>query len=427
VAVLAATVAVVAFGVPLGLAVGRIQRERAELRLASLAARLMDVGGDRLAPTITLPQVVAGDDATSVGIYGPSGQRISGAGPATSPMAAQASARGEQVSGFEGDELAVASPLVAGTRGRDTVRVAEPAQATDDDVYAAWGLMALLAVAVVALAGAVGYVLARRVTGPLDRLTDNAAKLGAGDFGIRALPSGLAEVDAAADALERTAGRLGRLLERERAFSADASHQLRTPVTALRIGLESAALDPKATVVGVTDEALTQVDRLEATLEELIRLARDVDPVGSAVDVAGLIAEVQARWSRRMTREARTLSVDVPGDLAAVKATRVAAAHALDVLISNALEHGAGQINIRARAIVGGVCIDVSDEGRGVDSDGDVIFQRRGPAASGNGIGLALARSLVEVDGGSLTLAHAGPGPVFSIVLPEATAGEGNR
>src|SRR5258708_23066472 len=106
--------------------------------------------------------------------------------------------------------------------------------------------MAVLAAAAIAIAGVIAWRQAVRLATPLERLTHDARALGNGDFTVRAGRFGVREADAASQALEDTAAYLGRLLAWERSFTSDVSHQLRTPLTALRVGLESAITRPSA-------------------------------------------------------------------------------------------------------------------------------------------------------------------------------------
>ncbi len=94
--------------------------------------------------------------------------------------------------------------------------------------------------------------------------------------------------------------------------------------------------------------------------------------------------------------------------------------HVLDVLVDNASRHGAGAVTIETRAAAGGVAIDVRDEGPGIDGDPERLFVRRNRDARHHGIGLTLARSLAEADGGKLQVTHARPGAVFSLFLAPA-------
>ncbi len=89
----------------------------------------------------------------------------------------------------------------------------------------------------------------------------------------------------------------------------------------------------------------------------------------------------------------------------------------LDVLVSNAARHGAGTLTVAAHNIPGGVAIEVADEGPGVTGDPDRIFVRRDSAERSHGIGLALARSLAEAEGGRLLLRPGGPGATFALLF----------
>src|SRR6185295_12731300 len=116
------------------------------------------------------------------------------------------------------------------------------------------------------------------------------------------------EVDEVGAALDATAARLDELLQRERAFSADASHQLRTPLQALRIELEAAELRGDAPPEVQT--ALRQVDRLEATIATLLAVARDVPRRGSAIDMGAVLEAARDRWHGPLAAESRPLRVE---------------------------------------------------------------------------------------------------------------------
>jgi signal transduction histidine kinase len=280
--------------------------------------------------------------------------------------------------------------------------------------------MAALATGALATAGALAWRQARRLSRPVVALADAAARLGQGDFSIWAPASGVAEVDAAADALNATAGRIGELVARERAFSADASHQLRTPLTRARLRLESTLATPAAGHTEAIEAALGDIDHLEATVEELLALARDVGPRRERLDVPALLADVEGRWHGALAGAGRPLRVIVDSGLPPVDASTAALRHVLDVLIENAAEHGAGTVTVHARPTAGALAVDVADEGPGpAASDGD-LFRRRSETARGSGIGLALARSLADAEGGRLVLSRPGPEPCFTVLLPAA-------
>ena len=256
-------------------------------------------------------------------------------------------------------------------------------------------------------------ILARRLVSPLDRLASAAGKLGEGDFATRAPRAAMPELDAIADALDTTAARLDDLVTRERAFSADASHQLRTPLAAMRIELE--ALELRGEEVPA---ALRQVGRLQQTVETLLAVARDAPRREAVTDLAELLDELAARWRGPLAAEGRPLHVrvDTPDRVARVSSRVVG--EALDVVLHNAMTHGAGPVTASLRDAGGLLAIDISDAGPGLSGDPEEAFTRRAHAGEGHGIGLALARSLVQAEGGQLLVTRAGPGPIFTVLLP---------
>ena len=284
-------------------------------------------------------------------------------------------------------------------------------------------LLAIAALSGVALAVAVGVGTwqAARLSRPLEALADTAAELGRGDFSVRAARSGLPEADRVAEALDATAERLGTLVARTRSLGADASHQLRTPLTALRLDVEAlqvAAADDQGALVGA---ALDEIDRLEATIGELESLA--VAPVGTEeVDVGALAQDRVATWGALAAASGRRVVVQA-GPVPRVAGRPAALGQALQVLLDNALEHGRGTITVSVATapavtppLPGGVApppgagghwvrLCVSDEGSGFAPDGV------------EGHGLVLARSLVEGDGGRLVYDRA---PRVCLLLPAA-------
>lgn len=433
-AMLAVTVvAVVAFGVPLGVAQWRDQRARAVLRLEEEASRLIaTVPDERLSAhsTLTFPQTLLGDEPVplQVGLYAASGRLVSGSGPARSAMIVDAAKDAHLRAGEEARQLVVVEPLPTEQTGLQAIRLGVPMSSVNEELRESAYVMAVLALAVTLLSAAVAFLLARRLTRPLEELADAARRLGNGDFTVRTAGPrrSVVEIDDLRRALDATAARLGDLVRRERAFAADASHQMRTPLTALRINLESAPLTPGADLSTVSAEAVAELDRLERTVEHLLAVARDVEPPAAPLDVPGLLADAGRRWQRRAHQLGRRLDVECEEPLPPVRGSEAGLSHALDVLLDNAFTHGAGTVTVSGRGIGGGVVLQVHDEGPGVRSPEADIFRRRGDAAAGHGIGLALARSLVEADGGRLELSHAGPGPVFRIVMPadRLTGGE---
>lgn len=327
-------------------------------------------------------------------------------------------AAGGVVSSAGGTDLVVAVPVTSGRQVVAVVRATSPTSRLYLQIGLTWLGLAGLAGVAVAAATLFARRQSRRLADPLVRLAAAAQTLGDGDFTVRAPAAGIAEIDAAGAALNRTAERLGDLVSRERAFSADASHQLRTPLTGLRLRLETALeggdLRP---AVGA---ALETADRLERTIDELIALARDAPTARTPADLPALLAEADSHWNGPLAADGRSLRVSsdpaMPGTPASAAATR----QILEVLLANAVRHGAGTVTITARDADTAVAVDVADDGAGVSIPADEVFRRRTERAAGSGIGLALARALAEAEGGRLLLTRSGPGPVFTLLLPAA-------
>jgi signal transduction histidine kinase len=409
-----AALAVVLFAVPLALVLQRIYRDEALLRLQRdtvAATREIDVGPGADDP-VELPP-----SPRELAVYDDSGRRIAGRGGpgAADDLVRQALRAQAPTDRVQGGRLVVAVPLVAGERVTGAVR------AERDDAEAAKSAGEPLRLLVGAAAGVIGVALlaaiglGRGLARPLERLADAARRLGEGDFAIRAPRASVRELDDVALALDASADRLDELVNRERAFSADASHQLRTPLAALRIELEAMQLrGPETPELAA---ALTQVDRLQDTVDTLLAVARDTPRSGTLTPLRGWLDDAESRWRGPLAAQGRPLHVrlDDPGLTAQVSASVLR--EILDVLLDNALRHGAGAVTLHARRAGGSLALDVADEGAGPALDPDRVFARRHGSAAGHGIGLALARSLAHAEGGRLLLTHPAP-PVFTLFFP---------
>lgn len=333
----------------------------------------------------------------------------------------QRAIEGATGSAVVGDRLYVAVPLSTPGCGELLVLQGSTSAAElQQRVRRSWLLLGLAAGGAV-VAGAVAAAAAgRRFARPLESLAAAARQLGDGDFTTRAPRSGMEEADAIADALDRTADRLGRAVARGTAFAADASHQLRTPLTALRLHLEAARARPGVDTTSL-DDALTEADRLEATIAELVELTA-VDAEAREVDVGGLVVRRADAWQARAARVGRTVEVAAASDVrATVRPTAIA--QALEVLVDNALQHGHGTVRVAVTpstpdATEDTVRVRVTDEGSGIPDDALVDRSDRGGLPVHGGRGLALARDLVEGEGGRLVLgAHDGRTSAL-VVLP---------
>ncbi|MCL2554076.1 MAG: ATP-binding protein [Actinomycetia bacterium] len=288
-------------------------------------------------------------------------------------------------------------------------------------------LLVILAVALLAVLAAVGLAVlqARRLTSPLTDLAETAERLGSGDPRPRHRRYGVPELDRIADVLDASAERIGRMLTAERRLAADASHQLRTPLTALSMRLEEiVATDDHETVKEEATIALGQVERLTDVVQRLLTNSRDPRS-GSAVDfeLDEVIRQQVEEWRPAYQGEGRSMVLSGARGLRAV-GTPGAVAQVLATLIENALMHGAGRVTLHTRVTGNQAVVEVSDDGPGVPPDlGTRVFERSVSGRNSTGLGLAVARDLAEADGGRLELLQHRP-PVFALFLAQEIAPE---
>lgn len=412
-------VTLAAFATPLWVGYSRIYHDEEVLRLQREAQRAAVTVPEELGSVpVELPTP---PEEITTAVYDLEGQRVAGDGPTSGGSLVAQAARGEAVDGTSQGELVVAAPIYDDEEVIAVVRAAQPSHSVVEEVTEARVGITVLGLVIVAGAAAVGIFLARRLARPVEALTAAATRLGDGDFATTAPHSGIRELDDAAQALDRTARRLGDILDRERRFSADASHQLRTPLTGLRLALESTGVDGDVDRDEMIAAALGHADRLETTIDELLALARDIRPSDRTVDIRAVLDDLGKQWHERFARQHRTLHVDVEPDVGSVPVSPSALHHALDVLVTNALDHGRGRVWVTAAPTAGGaVTIDVTDEGLGF-ADPDAALARN-PDATGHGIGLSLAASLVEAEGGRLLITNPGPRPTVRMILPRSSA-----
>jgi len=415
--VLAAVLATCLFGIPFAIATGRyfMADEQRELeRTADVVA--LAVSGDlaRARHTGGLP---AHEPGLDVSVYTAAGTRVTGPGPQHPDGLVRRALNGIVSSADAAGRLAAAVPVSDG----DTVVGAVLISATKDQVYAriarTWALMLGVALAAIAVTWLVAHRLSRRIAGPVECLAQAAEQLGGGDFTVRTERSGIAEIDLANQSLARTARRLGDLVDRERAFSADASHQLRTPLSGLQLSLEAALDAPGADLRAAITGALGSTRELERTITDLLALARDRPGRAEALDLDTLLTNLHARWNGLLAQDDRPLRILRDPGLPQAFMSASACRQILDVLIDNARRHGKGAVSVIVRDAEGALAIDVSDEGEGITSNPHELFQRRGANAHGTGIGLSLARRLAESEGCRLVLSTPTP-PRFTLLAP---------
>jgi signal transduction histidine kinase len=284
-----------------------------------------------------------------------------------------------------------------------------------------FSILAAAMVVAVALAAWLGAVLAGRVARPVEELAEAAGRLGAGDPRPLGRRYGVAELDQVADGLDSSARRLSSLLAADRELAVDASHQLRTPLTALSMRLEEmiAAADDPDVVREEGSAALAQAERLADVVTQLLGPARRATSSSAVLTgIDEIVRQQVVEWEPAYRRVGRKLAVIgerglqahvTPGGLAQVLAT----------LLDNALMHGGGTVTLQTWQNARSVVIEVRDEGKGVPPElASRIFERSvSGRPEGTGLGLALARTMAAADGGRVVLIKPKPA-TFAVFLP---------
>ncbi len=282
-------------------------------------------------------------------------------------------------------------------------------------------IIATLSVTAVLAGVFVASLQARKFAEPMTQLAERAERLGAGESRFQPLVTGIGEVDRVSEVLARSADQMTRSLASERDFASDASHQLRTPLTALLMRLEEiAGTDDLGVVQEEASIAIAQVERLTKVVDELLsRTRRGHDAPPPSVSLDSVIAALQREWQPAFEQARRSVRVHGQRGLS-VRATPVALSQVLSTLLENSLAHGRGTVDVHARRSGPSVVVEVSDQGDGVASTiAPHIFERSVSAAQSTGLGLALARDLAEANGGRLELIQTQPA-IFALFLSEA-------
>jgi len=303
--------------------------------------------------------------------------------------------------------------------GGGTLTITRSGAVVDDRVSQALMPLVLVGLGLVAGAAAAGFVLARRLSRPFGELAEAADHLGRGRFDVDLPHYSIPEAEKIGAALRRASAQLDGLVEREREFAANVSHQLRSPVTALRLSLEDLTMwreTPPAVAAELTS-SMSELDRLNAAITEILDLSRG-QRLGDAVDVdlTRLVAERVDRWTPQYAATGRELVHD-PSEPVRAHVVTGPVVQVLDVLLENARAHGTGRVVVGARELGSYLHVIVADEGR--RTVGDEVFQRgtSDRDSDGHGLGLTIASQLATSLGGYLVLADS-PTTTFVLVLP---------
>jgi signal transduction histidine kinase len=314
-----------------------------------------------------------------------------------------------------GDLVYVAVPVLSGPRPVGAVRITYPAKVIDERT--AEKTRGLILVGIISLIGAAfaAFLISSSFTSPIRRLQRTTERIAEGDMTQRATEQGPPEIKSLARSFNSMTERMEGLLEQQKAFAGDASHQLRTPLTALRLQLERAAdmvdTDPEGARERV-EAATEETERLQRLVEGLLMIARSEGskPVTEVVDVSQLVADRFEVWEPFAGERGVRLVTNAPPGLLAM-----AVPSALEQIVDNYVDNALGvanegdTISIVAQAYSGTVGVHVIDEGPGMKPEHlEHAFDRfwRAPDAphGGSGIGLAVVQHLAELSGGHAVL-----------------------
>jgi signal transduction histidine kinase len=388
-------VSLLLFGVPLAVVLDRLIESQALAGLQRDATRAVAAVPDNTLEAGTSLRAPRSTGDTRIGVYDAQGVLVVGRGPARSALAVRVG-DGREHDGPDHGDLSVVVPVLSDTTVAGSVRAAVPQSLLRTRVYQAWGLLAALAVLVIAVATLLARRAARRISGPFEDITAAARALGDGRYDVRLPRWGIPEADAAGDALRDSARQIDALIVHERQFMNDASHQLRTPLSGVLLALESNPPDVPA--------ALDSVQHLHTTITDLLSL-RGLTGTG-ACDPHLVASEAVQRWTT--AEHPVTLRSDETGQVAL---TGPALRQSLDVLLDNAVRHGQGPVTVTVEPYGDSVVVEVADHGLGF-SEGAIP-----------GTGLQLVTRIVERAGGSLLVRRRAPQARVALLLPLAREG----
>jgi signal transduction histidine kinase len=440
----------VILGVPLGVSFARSERRQLQdaVRHDALALALRsaaELEAKTYAPVRALASEYAGRTGARVVVTDSAGISVADSDPraelgrdfSTRPEIATA-LRGEETVGtrrsdtLDTDLLFVAEPVATAGRIHGAVRITYPTSVVQSRITRAWLLLLATGVVVLALAMLLAVFLARTLAAPLRGLTSRAAELGAGDLTSRAdTEQGPEEVRLLAAVFNDTAERLQALLVRQQDFVAHASHQLRSPLAALRLRLENLEDDLSGNQAADVAAALREVQRLSRLVDGLLALARldSAEATPTPVSLPALLAERGQVWEPYASERGVAVVVEASGELT-VLASPGHLEQVLDNLIANALEVAPHGSTLTLRAVEVGEYgeLHVIDEGPGMSAeDREHAFERfwrsrESRPAGGSGLGLAIVQRLVHADGGEVALRPVVAGGIDAVVRLPRTA-----
>ena len=416
--------------IPLGVSYARNERrnlsanvERDAVALASLAEDTLERGAAAPPSLTTLARRYQADTGGRVVVVDARGRAIVDSG--SQDLGSNFSTRPEVASALGGavatgvrhsqtlgtDLLYVAVPAASGGVVHGAVRITYPTSAVDARARRYWLILAVIAAVVLAVAVALAVGFARWIVRPLTRVDEAAGAVAEGDLDVRVPLTGPPELRRLAASFNDMVVKLDALVGSQEQFVADASHQLRTPLTALRLRLENLAREDETARADELERALEELERLSALVDGLLTLARaDRAPSAPAdLDVAAAVEERVAAWTALAEEHGVRLEARV-AERPYARITPGRIEQVLDNLLANALDVAppGSSVDVDAARADGWVEIRVQDRGPGM-SDDEIErafdrFWRAGSGEDGFGLGLPIVQRLVRADGGDVEL-----------------------
>lgn len=324
------------------------------------------------------------------------------------------------------NNLFAAAPIID-ERIVGSIRLTRSAQQVADKVRSTWVALTLVGMASLLAGIVIAYGLAGSLTRPLQQLAEAAHDLGEGDLSARVGEiGGSEEVHELAGSFDEMAERLERTVQAQREFVANASHQLRTPLTGMKLRLESSVdMTKDPDLLKQLEAAEAEVDRLSLIVDRLLVMARHIEEgAASRVELADAVTEAVDRWKDRAAPLHSSLSA--AGDGGAAHADPTDVDQILDVLLDNAMAYAPGPIELAHGATDTRAWVRVRDHGPGIppeerDRVTERFYRGTGAPSGGSGLGLAIARELAEKWAGTLTIAAAeGGGTEITASFPQS-------
>jgi signal transduction histidine kinase len=438
------TVLLAVVAIPLGLLISAQDRRDFQAGTATAATTVANVAEERLDDGVNGPALgrsirEMGRQGDQLAVYDSAGRLIASTGRRPAVQHSVRPPVRSMVSYPAGDRLVVLAPVVpdSGSGSVGTVALSRPTVGLDHRIMVLWSLIAVVAAAALATAAVVAIGLARWLSRPITTLAAAARRLGEGELGTRThVSTGPPEAQNLSAAFDTMASRIELLVRGNQALMADVSHQVRTPLAALRLRLDLLAQDTDEATATELAGAQEEIARLARMTNGLLAVARAENTTVRARPVdASAVAQDRVETWRPMAAER---GVELELAVTEPVPVRLGEDHLeqiLDNLLANALDalDSGGTITVTTRAAGPQAQIVVCDGGPGMSpQQRHAAFHRFTTTTGGGGagLGLAIVDRLVTVNGGTATLSDtAGGGLTVTIGLPRrgGTAASGEH